>query len=232
MLALTVVVAMLLWNWQLLLATGTGVLVMLLVYLMHDWDWQVHLSSLRQFFSGSNRELELSLAIGSGGIAAFSTYLAISIWADSNSPWIAAGAILQGFGTLATLILLVWQIINRAANRDEANLNRIVTELTHADPLKRLIAVRQLTRLMEKQRLEPSQRRTVTECFRLMLSQEQEPVVRDAVFGGLQVLEDAGLLRKDVGVPRADISLTKELDRPPVNVTIPHKQSVPTKIKN
>ena len=52
---LTVVVAMLFWNWKLLLATGAGVLVMLLVYLMQEWDWLLYWSRVRQFFNGSNR---------------------------------------------------------------------------------------------------------------------------------------------------------------------------------
>ena len=86
---------------------------MLLAYLMQEWDCQIYGSSLRRFFSGFNRQL--TLAVGSGGIATLSTYMAVSIWVDSDSPWIAAGAILQGFGTLATLILLVWQIINTQA---------------------------------------------------------------------------------------------------------------------
>lgn len=185
--AVAVVMVMLFWNWKLLLATGTGVLVMLLVYLMQEWDWQVHWSSLQRFFSGSNRQL--TLAVGSGGIASFSTYMAVSIWVDSDSPWIAAGAILQGLGTLATLILLVWQIISRQLNRDEANLNHWLTELTQVDPLKRLIAVRQLCALVTDARLEREHRRSVAEYFRLMLNQEPEAAIRDAVLDGLQALE-------------------------------------------
>jgi hypothetical protein len=73
LIGLTGVVAMLLWNWKLLLATSAGVLVMLLAYLMQEWDWQIYGSSLRRFFSGFNRQL--TLAVGSGGIATLSTYL-------------------------------------------------------------------------------------------------------------------------------------------------------------
>jgi len=186
LLSLTVVVAMLFWNWKLLLATSAGILVMLLVYLMQEWDWQVHWSDLRRFLNGSNRQL--ALAVGSGGMAALSTYMAASIWVESDSPWIAAGAILQGLGTLITLILLVWQIVSRQASRNETKLNGMLTNLTDSDPLKRLIAVRQLTHWGGETQLDPAQRRQIADYFYLMLNREQETVVRDAVLDGLQAL--------------------------------------------
>ncbi|HEY9821766.1 MAG TPA: hypothetical protein V6D35_13495 [Candidatus Sericytochromatia bacterium] len=37
-------------------------------------------------------------------------------------------------------------------------------------------------------------RRIVTDCFRLMLSREQESVVREAVLEGLQVLDNKQML--------------------------------------
>jgi hypothetical protein len=206
LLGLTFVVAMLFWNWKLLLATVVGVLVMLLVYLMQEWDWQVHWSSLRRFFSGANRQL--TIAVGSGGMAAVSTYMAVSVWADSDSPWIAAGAILQGFGTLATLILLVWQILNRQAHRWEANLNQLLTDLTHADPLKRLIAVRQITQCCQDRLLETAKEQTISDYFRLMLSRESETVVRDAVLEGLQTLDDTRKLSK--AAPTFSITARKQ----------------------
>lgn len=191
---LTGVVAMLFWNWKLLLATGAGVLVMLLIYLMQEWDWQLYWSSLRRFFGGSNRQL--TIAVGSGGIATFSTYMAVSIWVDSDSSWIAAGAILQGFGILATLILLVQANISRKGCRDEVNRDQMLNDLTDADPVKRLLAVRQLTGWGLNHRLHPSVRRFVADCFRLMLSREQEAVIRDAVLDGLQVLDNNQMLGK------------------------------------
>ncbi len=191
---LTGIVAMLFWNWKLLLATGSGVFVMLLVYLMQEWDWQLYWSSLARFFSGSTRQL--TIAVGSGGIATFSTYMAVSIWVDSDSSWIAAGAILQGFATLATLILLVRQIISSQASRDEMKRDQMLSDLTDADPVKRLLAVRQLTNWGLDHRLPPSLRRVVSDCFRLMLSREQEAVIRDAVLDGLQVLDNNQMLGK------------------------------------
>lgn len=183
------IIVMLFWNWQLLLATGAGVLVMALVYLMQEWDWKPYWSNLRQFFSGSHRQL--TLAVVSGGIASLTTYMAVSVWIDSDSTWIAAGAIIQGFGTLATLLLLVWQIIISQASQEEAKRDQLLSELTEADCVKRLLAVRRLTDWASNQYLHPATRRIITDCFRLMLSQEQESLIRDAVLDGLMVLDNS-----------------------------------------
>jgi hypothetical protein len=196
LLGVSFVTAMLLWNWQLLLATAAGVSVMLLVYFMQKWDWQVHWSSLRRLFSGTNRQL--TVAVGSGGIAAFSTFMAVSVWTELKSPWMAAGAILQGFGTLATVGLLLWQSTHRQINRQEVRLNQMLAHLTDSDPLKRLIAVRQLSKSYQNRELDPEARRTVADYFCLMLSRESEPVVRDGILEGLQILDASNLLNKPV----------------------------------
>ncbi len=161
---------------------------MVLVYWMQEtWNWQVRWSDLRRFLKGSNRQLTLSA--GSGAVATLSTYMAVSIWIDSDSPWIAAGAILQGLGTLLTLILLVWQIIGWQVNRQEAQVDQLLTELTDIDPLKRIIAVRQLTRLLTHAQFEQATQRTVADYLRLLLSREQESVIREAVLDCLQALD-------------------------------------------
>lgn len=176
---------MLFWNWKLLLATSVGVLVMWLVYRLQVLDWQLYWSNLRRFFGGANRQL--TIAVGSGGLATLSTYTAILIGVDTDSPWIAGGAMLQGLGTLAILVLLIWQIVGRRVFRDEAKLDRMLASLTDADPLKRLIAVRHLTRFGTK--YDSSQQQAIAEYFCLMLSQESEAVIRDAVLDGLQTFD-------------------------------------------
>lgn len=204
LLNLTIIVAMLLWNWKLVLATGVGIFVMLLVYLMRDWDWQVHLSYLNRLLNGANKHLVL--AVGSGGIAAVSTYMTACVWVESDSPWMAAGAILQGFGTLATLILLVWQIISRQTNRQETRINQLLVNLTAVEPLKRLIAVRQLSAIATSRSIDVGNSKAIADYFRVMLAQEQEPVIREAVLDGLQTLDDAQILKK-VAIP---LNLTKK----------------------
>lgn len=181
----SVAIAMLYWNWKLLIATSVGVLVMWLVYRLQTWDWQLYWSNLRRFFGGANRQL--TLAVGSGGLATLSAYMAVSIGVDTDSVWVAAGAMLQGFGTLAILVLLVWQIFGRQALREEARVERILGTLTDPDPLKRLIAVRHLTSLATK--YDKANKYGLAEYFRLMLDREQELPVREAVLEALQAFD-------------------------------------------
>lgn len=184
---LTIVVAMLLWNWKLLLALLVGIGVMLLVYSMQEWNWQQRWLEIQKFLNGPNSRL--SLAVSSGGIATVSTYMAAAIWVDSNSPWIATGAIVQGLGTLLTLILLAWQIVNFYSNREEDNFERLLVKLTEKDALKRLIAIRQLTKLITRRKIDSALQQDVFQCLQLLLTQEQETAIREAVFESLQALE-------------------------------------------
>ncbi|MCC5664031.1 armadillo-type fold-containing protein [Nostoc sp. CHAB 5784] len=184
---LTIVVAMLLWNWMLLLALLIGVGIMVLVYSMQEWDWQLHWSKIRKFLNSSNRRL--ALAVISGGLATVTTYMAAAIWVDSHSSWIAAGAIVQGVGTLLTLILLVWQIVNFYGNREEDHLDQLLVNLTEKDPLKRMIALRQLTKVISRKRVDSSVQQDVVECLQLLLSREEEVAIREAAFKSLQACD-------------------------------------------
>jgi|GEM_PF-1027856 len=170
-------VSMLLWNWQIVLATSTGIGIMALVYLLQtkeiSWRfWQA-------FLSGSN--LKLLIAVLSGGFAALSTYLAASVWTDSENRWLALGSILQGLGTLITLSLLSWYILGQNNRSCETKLENYLADLTHQDPLKRLIALHYLAN--NKKVNYP-----LTEHYRLMLTIEEHPLVRDAL---LEILAQA-----------------------------------------
>lgn len=178
------IVAMLLWNWKLFLATFAGISLMLLVYLMQGWNWQKYLSAWEKFFTGSNRHL--TLAVGSGSIGALSTYMAATIWADSENRWLATGSIFQGLASVFTLILLIWHIFTDRTKRDETKFEQLLTDLSAVEPLKRLIAVRQLTRLANNNKSSQKDRDRLAEYFLLMLSSEQEPIVREALLETLQ----------------------------------------------
>lgn len=184
---LTIIVAMLLWNWKLLLALLAGVGVMLFVYSMQEWNWQQRWSEIQKFLNCPNRRLVL--AVSSGGIATVSTYMAAAIWVDSQSHWIAAGAIVQGLATILILILLVWQIVNFYGNRQEDNFERLLVKLTEQDPLKRLIAIRQLTKAIARKKIDATAQQDVVRCLQLLLTQEEEAVVREAAFESLQALD-------------------------------------------
>lgn len=184
MLGSFVFVVMLAWNWKLVMATGSGVGLMLLVYSMQGWNWHAHLSNWRQFFTGSQGKL--TVAVGSGGLAALGTYIAASIWADSENRWLAIGTILQGLGTLITLLLLGWHISGDRAEQDEVRFERLLQDLTATESLKRLIAVQQLATLANKPRLRQIYQPQLVEYFSLMLSTEEDAIVCEAILRSLQ----------------------------------------------
>ncbi|MCC3406019.1 MAG: hypothetical protein JGK17_10580 [Microcoleus sp. PH2017_10_PVI_O_A] len=183
------------WNSQLLLSTGLGIAAMMLVYRGQSGEWQLLRSKAEEFWEGPNRRLVL--AVGAGGIATLGAYMSLAIWADSDSHWVALSLILQNFGTIAMAGLLLRQALSVGASKDEAALDRILGDLTDADPVKRLIAVRQMTDLMNRGGFNRvtsvkswSARSLAAECFRLMLSQEPEALVRNALLEGLQTWDD------------------------------------------
>ena len=184
---LTIVVAMLLWNPKLLFASGSGIFVMLLVYSMPQWDWSKFLHKLRNYLLTTNGRLVLSVT--SGAIACLGTYTAVTIWADAPNVWIGGGAIVQGIATVLVLILLARLLISLHGNQED-KLERSLENLTDSDPLKRLISVRQLTKLATQQ-LDPDAKKYVIECLQLLLTNESEVKIRDAAFDSLQALEPA-----------------------------------------
>jgi hypothetical protein len=185
------------WNGRLFIATGAGIGVMAIVYLLHDWHPKVNLSALRKVLAGWNQPF--IVATGAGAIATFTTYLAASVWVDAESHWIASGAILQSLGTLGVLFLLITQRLNRREQQVRFSYHQLVSDLVHADPLKRLIAVRQLTDIVSVLEDEERDRRPgaprkptrheIADYFRLMLHRENDSIVRDAIYDGLQTLD-------------------------------------------
>jgi hypothetical protein len=185
--------AMLYWNEQLTLATSTGVAVMLLVYLLHRWKLEIPWSDIRKVLQPWNHPVVLSVAAGSA--ATLISYMAASVWLESDSHWVAAAAILQGTGTLALLILLIWQSVTRQTERDRRWLQRALDDLSDADPLRRLVAVRYLSSRIPDWQDNQTQQQELADYFCLMLRQEQEERVRDAILDGLERLERVKLLR-------------------------------------
>ncbi|MGF1591324.1 MAG: ATP synthase subunit I [Pleurocapsa sp.] len=181
------VFALLWWmNWKLFLATTFGIGLMSLCYLWQNSHFSRYCQQWRDFFVGSNRQLILT--VGTGAFGAFCTYLAASVWADAENQWLATGAILQGCASLTTLALLVWSLWGPKANSLEAKLDRLIEDLSHSDRLKRLVAIRQLTRLLVTNRLSSEHYCQSIEYYHLMLSEPQPPVVRNALLESLDIL--------------------------------------------
>lgn len=180
------VTLMLGWNWKLVLATITGTICMALVYRIKGWNWQRRWYYWQEFFKEPKGKF--SVAVGSGSLAIIGSYIAISIWSEAENRWLATGLIVQGLGTLLTLGLLGWQIFLLQGKKRENQYHQWISNLTESDVLKRLIAVRSLSDLMEKQQLNASQIQQLEEYFRVMLTTEKETVVRRALLQSCQVL--------------------------------------------
>lgn len=170
------------WDWQLVLATGLGIGGMSLVYLLpqQQWRWQ-QWRLLLQGLSG-----KMLLAAGVGGTTAVSTYVMTAIWAESNNRWLAIASIFQSLGTAGILGLVSWQLAIAHQSRQSNSYEQWLIDLTASEPLKRLMAVRQLSQLKEQQALNEAQFQQLLEYFSLMLTQENEPTIRQALFEDLQ----------------------------------------------
>jgi hypothetical protein len=208
--ALCLMVFALLWwmNWKLFLSTSMGIGAMSACYLAQNSHWQSYCRQWRNFFVGSNRQL--SLAVGTGASAAFCTYLAASIWADADNQWLATGNILQGFVSLTTLICLLWSLRGKKASSLEAKLDQLLIDLSDRDRLKRLVAIRQLTRLLINNRLSAEHYEQSIEYYRLMLSEPQPAVIKDALLESLDLLGAAKILE-----PRSVIKIPLQFKHSP-----------------
>ena len=186
---LTIIVAMFLWNPKLLLASGVGVFVMLLVYSMPQWNWSQFWHQIRNYLQTTNGRLVLSVT--SGVISCLGTYTAATIWVNAPNVWIGAGAIVEGLATVVILILLARLLIGLYGNQEQDKLEQYLDNLTDREPLKRLIGVRQLTKLATRQQLESGTKQYIVECLQLLLRKESETAIRDAAFDSLQALQPA-----------------------------------------
>jgi hypothetical protein len=178
--------ALLYWNGRLVLSTGAGMGAMLGFYLLQEMGWRATVAELQNWLQDSLKGVNQRFALAAlcGGGVTFTTYLASSIWLESDSPWTATGLILQGAATLGTL---GWLIGRPRVTPDFATpaLATLLADLTDADPLKRLIAVRQIPDRVEANSPQQAQ---VIEYFQVLLSRETDGLVRSAVLQGLQQL--------------------------------------------
>lgn len=190
-------VVLLLWNWRLVVSGGAGLAAIVLVYSLTQGQGQRFWATWQAWWKQTDRALILTL--GSGVLVLFMTYLSLAVWHEAGSSWLALGFLLQGFGILAVLAILLRQWIEQkssAAQQGDDRLNQLFADLSDADPLKRLLAIRQLTQHFvwassgsrNEMPLVPAH---LTDCFRLLLNRETEPLVCRALVESLQTLNNA-----------------------------------------
>ena len=96
---------LLLWQWQLLLATSIGIAVMAGVYGLYAVPWQQYLEEFYRLWQGEYRRFSVSVLSGSGAVCA--SYLAIALWQSIENHWVAFALMLQGAMVGAILLLSV-----------------------------------------------------------------------------------------------------------------------------
>jgi hypothetical protein len=185
---------LLLLNPAIVLSLLAGGGMMGLVYVGQRRRWRLESPALQNWWSKIDRKLITTLA--SGVLATLGTYMAIAIWSESDSPWLATGILLQGAATLGILLFLIWRGLSQSSDRHETSFETILTQLTDVDPLKRLIAIRQATRWVTTTAAHPTsspahrttEKALLLDCFHLMLNRETDPILRNALMDGLQTL--------------------------------------------
>lgn len=198
------------WNSKLLVSTALAVGVMTWVYRLGEFP--VHLKGWNWYRQLETSQRQWLLTIASGVSSGVFFYLSLSLWASAESSEMALSVIGQNLGILGILSFILWQWYQQNSNNEKSQLNQWLGDLTQENPLKRLIAVRQLTDafkfspqrsgnpqlLLEAQRWQPLpplqsfqelDKTHLIEYFQLMLYQENEPLVREALLEGLQILE-------------------------------------------
>lgn len=201
------------WNWKLAIATGAGMGGTILFFVLPANQWHLYWQKYRRFLQGSQGKM--TLAAGAGGMTALSTYVLASAWADSENRWLAIASIVQALGTAAVLGLMLWRMADDRDSQGDAQLTRWLGDLTATDDLKRLIAIRQLARLVDRQQLSAERCQELVEYFCAMLVCENHPPARQALLEALQ--------RWQVNIPQETASPLK-LKMPLALTRVPLRQ--------
>lgn len=178
--------ALLIWNWRLVLAAGSGMGTMVVVYWLQQQDLTTYWRTLTQKFQGPQRLL--TIAVLSGSITAFGTYLMTSVWATTDNHWLATASLTQGVGVLGILALVSWQAIQHPLLQVDRAYEQLIWRLTAPNPLKRLMAVRQLTR--HYRRYPQLQRQELQEYFVMLLADEVHPKVRQSLLSAIAQFQE------------------------------------------
>jgi len=167
-------------NTRLVLASGVGVGAAMTVFYLAQKQW-----ILPPFWQGWVEKLNRSrgMAIAAGSTATLSTYAALQLNRPFVDPSLALGLMVEGSLLLG---LLLW-LSTRPERADDLSgntadpLEPYLHQLADPDPLKRLLAIRQTSRLVRTIDVPPETRIDLADCFRIMLAQETNPTVQHAL---------------------------------------------------
>ncbi|BAY53047.1 hypothetical protein NIES2134_118710 [Thermostichus vulcanus NIES-2134] len=174
--------------WQtdgpLLLATLSGVGT---IFLLSRWQrrlltlWQNLRQRMYQWLHHP-----LASTVVAGLLACLGTYTLLHIGQQTADPWLVVALVLLGILLMGVIVLLATISGQLQQQQQTQQVSQWLTDLTHPQPLHRLVAIRQLARLPEG-----AERRQVQEALYLLLGQERDAVVRRAALEVLDHLDDA-----------------------------------------
>jgi hypothetical protein len=184
----TTIVAIVLWRWN-----GALVLALLMAssgsFVFHRILHSPKQSSghnLRQWLRHAQAPLILSFA--SGIALLIFSYIALGIVQDLHSPWLALMLFTQEMGILAVLGLAIRSLSMQESSGSVLSFDRSLAGMLHRDPLRRLMAVRQLAKLAIQDKLNSQERSQADEYLQLLARQESDPFVNRAIQEGLAIL--------------------------------------------
>ncbi|NJL85115.1 MAG: hypothetical protein HC886_02710 [Leptolyngbyaceae cyanobacterium SM1_1_3] len=159
------------------------------------------------------------------------TYGLLSLWAAVDNPWLALGLLTPTALSLATLALLLLQFKASDSSQklaQNSDLNQLLAQLTQSDPLRRLVAVQQILHWVEQasvqalylSQLSISVRSQIIDCFRVLLVQESDPIVRNALRAGLQALSRTPPQLSE-GAPLLQLEATAKVAQAPASEAAP-----------
>jgi hypothetical protein len=175
------------WNWLFVSAAIAGASVSVMSYQLQQGQWTTVRLLWQRLWKPTNRSL--TVAVGAGTLAMLTTYLALNAWLVADSPQQAIASVLQGGGTMAiALLLLAWRIRPATRDADTQPWDALSDQLSDANPLKRLTAIRRATDHALRSSV-TTQRRYLLDSFRLMLKYETDDILQMALVESIQALQ-------------------------------------------
>lgn len=205
------------WQWQLVMATMIGGFTLIFVYLVQDWDGNLILARINRFLSSPNRSM--IVAAIAGGLAILLSYGFLMVWSTVENHWLAGLGILQILVTLTGVLIFSLKSLRQWQHHAQQNINYLTAQLTAADELEKLIALKHLSQALHHSRLPLRQEQAIAQCCQILLSQNQPEIIRTAT---LEVLEELKYLQTQLGeLPTA----------PPPKPSAMHSTNPPSHLK-
>lgn len=167
----------------------------------------------QRIWRGVRRRVRRStaVAIAAGTLTTVNIYAIFRLTEPFGDSGLALGLAIEGLLVLAVLLGLSSEMSRPGKAQREAqgksksrhsrpvptrSLESLLEQLTHTSSLKRLLAIRHLSDWMTAHPHAPEAHAQITDCFRVMLQEETDPTLRQALIRRLTQLDAATELRR------------------------------------